>query len=387
MVLGDEEFTTITGQRIDRSVLVQHMIDYYNMKYPDSQITDFNEGSVIRNILESLAVDIFHMELNDTQLLNVAFLPTSYGGWLDLFGEELHLTRQTGAQAQGTVTFSIPEPVNYLITIPQATTLVSEKTGLYYQTYITVEIPIGETSVDCPAFSMVPGAGTNAEAGTITLFREQNMFNEVSITNAEAFTGGRDTESDEDYRNRLIEKKGEDGFGSLDYYKRIAHVDGVHDVALVASTNGYTGKVLVNGVDKPLAPEILAGVVSVFTNQSNLVYNQTFEVAEVEYTDLDLEISVGVTDEVETQLFIDALTNFIDGGITTIANTQLSAKGCTINEYLTNYQLMSMIERLPFVVQVTSMTSDGETFNKLTPDADTVFKLGTVTVTQEIAED
>ena len=161
----------------------------------------------------------------------------------------------------------------------------------------------------------------------------------------------------------------------------------MHDVALVPSTNNYTGKVLVNGQEKPLDSSILANVTSVFTNQSNLVYNQTFEVAEVEYTDLDLEISVGVTDEVETQLFIDALTNFIDGGITTIANTQLSAKGCTINESVTNYQLMTMLETLPFVVQVTSITNDGDVFHKLTPDTDTVFKLGTVTITQEIVEE
>ena len=79
MPLGDEKFYTLTGQEIDRSVLVQNMIDYYNYKYPDSQVTDFNEGSEIRNLLESIATDIFHMELNDTQLLNVAFLSTSYG--------------------------------------------------------------------------------------------------------------------------------------------------------------------------------------------------------------------------------------------------------------------------------------------------------------------
>jgi hypothetical protein len=252
---------------------------------------------------------------------------------------------------------------------------------------MTVEIPIGETSVDCPIYSVVPGAGTNAEAGTITLFEDQNTFPEVSVTNTDACTGGRDTESDENYRTRLLEKKGEDGFGSKEHYKKIAKVDGVHDVALVTSTNGYTGKVLVNGYEKPLDSSILAEVTSVFSNESSLVYNQTFEVAEVDYTDLDLEISVGVTDTVEDQLFIDALTNFVDGGITTIASTQLSAKGCVINEYLTNYQLMTMLETLPFVVQITSMTSGGSTFNKLTPDENTVFKIGTITITQEVAED
>ena len=387
MALGDEEFYTVDGQRIDRSVLVQHMIDLFNQKYGDTDITDFNEGSEIRNILEAFACNIFHMELNDMQLLRIAFLPTSYGLWLDLFGEELNLPREPGRQAQGDVTFSIQEPVNYLITIPQATRLVASDTGLYYDTYMTVEIPIGETSVDCPIYSVVPGAGTNAKADTITLFENTSLYPEVSVTNPLDCTGGTDTESDETYRQRLLEKKGEDGFGSLEYYKKLSKISGVHDIALVPSTGNYTGKVLVNGYNKPLESSILAEVTSLYTNEKNLVYNQTFEVEEVDYTDLDLEIECGVTDEVEDQIFIDALTNFINGGQVTLASTQLSAKGCTINESVTNYQLMTMLETLPFVVQVTSIKKDGDVFHKLTPDTDSVFKLGTVTITQEIAEE
>ena len=387
MPLGDEKFYTLTGQEIDRSVLVQNMIDYYNYKYPDSQVTDFNEGSEIRNLLESIATDIFHMELNDTQLLNVAFLSTSYGSWLDLFGEELNTPREQGLQAQGTVTFSISEPVNYLITIPQYTNLVSETTGLYYQTYMTVEIPIGETSVDCPIYSLVPGAGTNAEAGTITLFENENTFHEVSVTNTNPCTGGRDTESDETYRARLLEVKAQDGFGSLDYYKRLGnHVSGVHDIALVSSSNGYTAKVLVNGYEKPLDEDILAEVTQNFTLESNLVYNHTFEVAEVSYTEVDLEISVGVTEEVDSDLFEEALETYFNGGQTTVADTQITAGGCKINSSLTNYQLLTLLETLPFVVQVTSLTSGGSTFTKLTPGTNKVLKLDDVTVTQTVVE-
>ena len=386
MVLGDEHFYTIDGQKIDRSVLVQDMIDFFNEKYPDSQITDFNEGSVIRNIEESIACDIFHLELTNNQNLRVAFLPTSYGYYLDLFGEEMGTPRLIGLQSQGVVTFSIAESVNYLISIPQYTRIVDTATGLYYETWTTCEIPIGETSVDCPVYSVVSGAGTNISAGRDFLFYDQNSFKEVTISNSEAFTGGRDNESDDDYRNRLLEKKSEDGFGSLEYYKKLGKISGVHDIAIVDSENDYTGKVLVNGYEKPLSEDILLNVTAVYTIESNLFYKQTFEVAEVDYTDLDLEIECGVTDEVDNQLFIDALTNFIDGGVVNIANTQLSAKGCLINGVLTNYQLLTMLETLPFVVQVTSLTSDGSTFNKLTPDEDSVFKLGTVTVTQTVVE-
>lgn len=387
MVMGDESFYNINGDQVNREILVQRMIDFYNNKYPNTQITDFNEGSQIRDILESFSVDIFHLEWDNQNILRACFLATAYGQYLDLFGEEYNTPRITANRAWGSVTFSISEPVNYLITIPQYTILVSSKTGLYYQTNMTVEIPIGETSVDCPCFSTVPGAGTNADAGTITLFEDTSKFKEVSITNPEAFTGGTNNESDDDYRTRLLNVKGQDKFGSKEYYNRIGvKVKGVHDVLLTPTTGGYTAKVLVNGHTKPLPASVLADVTSVYTEEKNRVYDHTFLVEETGYTDLDLEIKVGVTDEVDDQLFIDFLTTFVNGGSVTIAGSDFAYRGLMINGIVTNYVLLTLLESLPFVVQVTELTSDGELFNTITPDTNTVLKLGTVEITQEVVE-
>ena len=387
MAFGDEGFYGIDGTYINRELLVQYMINYYNEKYPESQITDFNEGSEIRNLLEALAVDIFHLELNDQQILTASFLSTSYGTYLDLFGEELNTPRVQGRQAWGTCTFTIPQALTYPITIPAPTTLVAEDTGLFYNTSITVEIPIGETSVDCTCYSQVTGAGTNAEADTITLFQDPTLFPEVTVTNTEAFTGGTDIEPDNEYRERLLTVKGQDNFGSLEYYKRIGNrVKGVHDVALVTSSNGYTAKVLVNGYEKPLDEDILATVTEVYTLSKNIVYDHTFEVAETGYTTKPLEITAVVTDEVENSLFEDLLELFFNGGEATIANTQFNMKGCNINESATNYQILTALETLPFVVQITSMTTGNATFSKLTPGTNKALKLGTVTITQQVAE-
>ena len=386
MALGDEEFYTLDGQKVDRDVLVQIMIDFFNEKYLDTNITDFNEGSEIRNILEAIAVDVFHMELNDQSILTASFLATSYGSYLDLFGEELNTPRQTGMVSWGEVTFSIESPVNYLITIPAGTVLVSQETGLYYETNMTVEIPIGETSVDCPCYSQVPGAGTNAEADTITMFREQNYLPEVSITNASAFTGGRDTESDDDYRQRLLDVKNQDGFGSREYYNRIGtNVSGVHDITIINSAS-YTGKVLVNGYTKPLPSDVLTNVTAVYTDEQNLVYNQTFEVAEVEYTTVDLEITAVVTDEIQDSIFEDLLALFFNGGSEVINNNPTTYGGLSINQAVTSYMLLTVLESLSFVVQITSITSNGETYSKITPDSNKALKLGEIQITQEIAE-
>ena len=361
------------------------MIDYYNNKYTDSDVTDFNEGSEIRNLLEAVACDIFHLEYNDQQMLRAGFLPTSYGSFLDLFGEELDAPRTLGVSAQGTVTFSISEALTYPITIPQYTRLVASSTGLFYQTYMTVEIPVGETSVDCPVFSEVPGAGTNTDAGTIDLFYDDATYSEVSVTNAEAITGGTDTESDEDYRARLMEIKSQDGFGSMEYYKRLGKVAGVHDIAIVDSAS-YTGKVLVNPYTKPLTNTILVEVTAQYTNEKNLVYNHSFEVAECAYTTVPLELTAVVSDEVEDSLFTDCLSCIFNGGETLIANTQINCKGASINESLTNYQILTILEQLPFVIQITNLTSDESTFTKLTPDTNKSLKLGVIQITQQISE-
>lgn len=387
MSYNDEEFYSIDGIKITREYLVQKMIDYFNEKYPDADITDFNDGSVIRNILESISADIFHLEYNDLLLLTQTFITTASGGYLDLHGEGLNVTRGIALQAQGTVTFSISEAVNYLITIPQYTRIVDTATGLYYETWTTVEIPIGETSVDCPVYSVVTGAGTNIPAESEFLFYDQNQFQEVSITNSSAFTGGCDAETDTDYRARLIEAKTSDGFGSREYYTKLGRVKGVHDIALVPSeTEGVTATVIVNGYQKPITDELLALVTAQYTNEKNLVYNHSFEVEKATFTTVPLEIEIGVTDEIQDSVITQILTNYFNGGIITANNQQWNNKGCSVNSSLTNYEIMTLLEQIQGVIQVTELTSDNTPFNKLTPDEDTVLKLGTVTITQNVAD-
>lgn len=392
MALGDESFYTIDGREINRGVLVQQMIDYYNDKYPDTQITDFNEGSEIRNLLESLAVDIYHLESDNQNILRACFLATSYGTYLDLFGEEYHTPRDLGEQSRGELTFSIPEATTTEILIPRGTSVFDSDTGILFDTTGDTIINIGDTSAMCSAVSRVIGEITNAKAGKITVFADPNNkpYSSLSVTNVDAFTGGRDYESDDVYKARLLQVKAQDSFGSREYYTRLGEsVDGVHDVLLTDAT-GYTAKVLVNGDEKPLDDDILAIVTGLYTTESNLVYNHSFSVSEVDYTTVDLELTAVVTDEVDEQIFVDLLTTVFDGGNIEAGRTadsiNLAYPGVRINDSITNYQLLTALESLSFVVQITNLTSDSETFTKLTPDTNEVLQLGEVVITQQVAE-
>lgn len=382
MPLGDELFYTVTGEEVTRAKLVQIMIDYFNNESSNEDITDFNEGSQIRNLLESLAVLAWHIENNDQNILRACFLSLSYGRYLDLFGVEYNTPRKMGTNSHGTVTFSIPEPVDYTIEIPYGTLLRSSVTGLNYLTNLDTVIPIGATSADCPVYSQVAGVNTNAEKGTITIFGDTKVYNQLSVNNSEALTGGSNLETDDEYRARLLEVKNRDSFGSIDHYTALGNdIAGVHDVYLTESAT-KTGKVIVNSLVKPVPDSVYASVVSAYTDEHNLVYRQSFEVEKVSYTTVNLEVTVYVTDtipESEFNLLLDALFNQGE-------YEGMPYNGLFINEALSKFTIMTAIESIPRVMQITDMTSDGETFLKLEPDTNTVLKLGTVEITQEIGE-
>lgn len=381
MVNGDTSFYTVTGEEINRTILVQEMIDYFNEKYPNANITDFNEGSVARNITESLSVDAYHIMKVDNDVERVAFLSTAIGGYLDLHGKDMNAPRDMGSLAWGTVTFSIPQTEAFEINIPEGTILVSSETGLQFVTVLESVINVGELNVDCPVRSVVVGDNTNAKAGTVNTFYDTKPYNALTVINVDAFRGGKDSENDDTYRQRLLNLKQKDGFGSKQYYAGLGlEVEGVHDIMVIPSENNYTGKVIVNGDDKPLSDDILALVVSIYSDERNLVFKHTFEVVPVTYTTVDLEIEVSVSQEIAETEFIDALKRLFDGSTN-------SYKGMNINQALSKYLIITCIESdVLGVYQVTNMTSNNQTFNKLTPTENTVLRLGNVTITQNIED-
>lgn len=380
MVNGDTSFYTITGEEINRTILMQQKIDFFNEKYPDVYLTDFNEGSVVRNFLESLSVDTFNIMRIDNDVERCAFISTATGNYLDLHGKDIGAPRDMGSQAWGTVLFSIPAEESFNIVIPEGTILVSSETGLQFVTIMEVVINVGELNVECPVRSVVVGDNNNAKVGTVNTFYDVKPYNAVTVTNPTVFTGGRDSETDDEYRERLLYLKQRDNFGSREWYTGLGmNVQSVHDVLIVPSTNNYTGKVLVNANDKPVPAGVLALVTSQYTNELNLVFNHSFEVESVGYTIVNLEIEVSVSQEIEEQEFITALKGLFDG------NNKYDGLG--INQWLSKYLIINCVESdIAGVYQVTNMTRDTEVFNKITPTTNTVLKLGTVTITQNLEE-
>lgn len=378
MVMGDTSFTTVTGEEISRTNIIQNMIDFYNEKYPNAFITDFNEGSVIRNILESFAVEEYHILRVDNDINKVAFISTAIGNYLDLHGKDMNAPRSNGKQAWGTVTFSIPQTETYEIVIPYNTILVSSETGLQFTTINDAYIPVGETSVEVAVRSVVVGDNTNATAGTVNTFYDNKPYNALTVINNNDFAGGEDSETDDQYRQRLLNLKQKNDFGSKEYYVGLGmEIDGVHDVLLLESETA-TGKIIVNADIKPVPNEILALVVAAYTDELNKVFKHTFEVEATTYTEADLEIECDVSQEIAESDIIKVLNDLFNGKTG-------AYNGLSINEPISRYMIMACLERdLPTLYQVTNLTSDSSAFIKLTPDTNTALKVGEVTITQNI---
>ena len=387
MAIDDVSFTNLRGEVISRSNLVQQMIDYYDLKVNsgETRVTDFNEGSEIRNLLESIAVDIYYLMEMENDILKQCFVDTATGVWLDKIGMHpfINLERNTGVSSKGKVTFSIPSALTSTVVIPANTILLCSENSLYYSTDLEGVIEIGDISVDVPASCVTVGRDGDCQSNTITTIVDAYFENHtVSVTNADAFTDGVDYEEDEQYRERLLDYVRQDDFGSLGYYKRLCEdLESVHDVVLVDDSI-YTKKVLVNGKIKPTTDSCLLDVLTVLSDLNNTVIGHTFTVDKPTYDTIDLDITVTVNNEMDENIIKNIVKDFFDGGDSVLS---FEYPGLNINQSVTEQALYGIFNDIENIQEV-SIESDGSPVTDISCDEGHCLKAGTVTVVQDVIE-
>lgn len=386
--IENESFYNLIGDEISRESIVERMIDYYNQKLEigETKITDFNEGSEIRNLLESIAVDLYDLMEDNYEATKIAFISTAYGEWLDLHGENplINLPRDTGSQAVGFVTFSIPDVSTVDIIIPEETLLICEDNDLEYVTDSEAIIVAGDTSVEVYCTCLTVGEDGNCAANTITVIDDENIDDTVSVINTEAFSEGTDYEEDDEYQERLLSNIRIDNFGSVGYYQELGNnVKGVHDILLVED-EVYTRKILVNGKEKPVSDEVLINVLQEFTKPENIVLGHNFIVDAPDYIILNLKLDLKIEFEFEDELIINRLHSFFDGGVT---DDGFDFEGFSIGEKLNETQLYSCLESLDGVLRASAtILDDNSSIADLTVNNNQIIKLGSVVINKTLAE-
>ena len=384
MALNEVSFYNTNGDEISLSNIVNQMINYYNMKHEvgETVITDFNEGSEIRNLLEAFAIGIYALLEEQHEATKIAFISTSEGVFLDRLGELpfIDLPRITGSVAGGSVTFTLAEAQSDDVVIP-AETFIRNEDEISFYTLSDCVISSGDLTGSVLVEAISPGADGNAPAGTVTIFEDEDIDTSlVSVTNAEDFRGGSDWEDDDEYRERLLDNVQADGFGTVGWYRSLCEdVDGVHDVKFVSDAT-YTRKCLVNGIVKPTPDGVLLDVLTELSDLDNLVLGHRFIVDKPSYTSVDLDISLDVVSEVDEDDLLNVLSRLFNGGN---AVTLASFKGLNIGESLRRGIIESALSVFEVVVGVTSITCDGVEVDVLEPDTvNSVLQLGTVSWTQ-----
>lgn len=368
------------------SNIVNQMVNYYGMKLEngETRLTDFNEGSEIRNLLEAFAIGIYALLDEQHEATRIAFISTSYGVWLDRIGELpfIDLPRVSGEYAEGTVTFTLAEVLEEDFVVPADTVVACSESGVDFATTMDCVISSGELSESVPVTCLVFGADGNVPAGSVDLIVGGDFDSEVlSASNGDAMLNGADEEDDEDYRERLLDSVQADGFGTQGWYVSICEaLDGVHDVVLVDDVN-YTKKVIVNGDTKPTPSGLLVDVLTIMTDSDNVVINHRFNVDVPVYTEVDLVVDLDVVAEIDEDVLTDTLQCLFDGGDSL---SEMSFDGLRINETLSRDGIVSTLEVFDDIVSVNSVLDGSTEVTTLVPASDGVLLLDSVVFNQTV---
>ena len=388
--LNDESFYNILGEEISRNGLTQQMIGFYGLllEVGETKVTDFNEGSEIRNLLESVAVDHYVILDDQNEHAKITFIDTAYGEWLDKHGQHprLRLERNQGAEAVGEVTFTIPAVSAEQTIIPEGTLLASTETGLQFSTDYDAVIEIGDLNVDVQCTCMSVGEDGNVVSGSIDLIDDEFLdIKGITVTNNDPFTNGVDYEEDEAYRARLLEYIRREDFASLPYYINLAEsVPGVHDVKLVDEV-GVSKKILVNGDVKETSDTLLVDVLAKFTDTRNLGLNHTFNVGKPLFVKYSMNVVVNVDAELPEGTFEDLIIKYVDGGYSTF-DGRIDFNGVNIGQSISKDEFVNALRIIDNVqdATVTIYNSSSTSVNECSVDVDEVVEITSVNVTQNI---
>lgn len=152
--------------------------------------------------LYALAAQVYGLYQEAEWTRRQCFPQTATGEELDKHAFLRGLTRNEAVRATGTLRFSVGTAAQTDLPILQGTVCMTA--GLVtFETTREAVLPAGNLSVDVPAQAVRPGSGGNTPAGTIRTMAVAPT-GVAACTNPAAFTGGRETEEDEDLRARIL---------------------------------------------------------------------------------------------------------------------------------------------------------------------------------------
>lgn len=242
----------------------------YNLRNKNSRLTDMNPGSIIRTILEVMAIAFDESYYFAEQIRSIVSITTATGEYLDLGVAERGLTRKPGEYATGEIIASRSTPAPFSQLIPAGTLFETEDKSVKLKTTEDATLMVSETSVILSVEAVYSGRAGNLQEGTVLkqVGVAVNLLEEIDVA-APGLSGGVDTESDDALRTRYfleVLKQAQDG-NEAQYQKWAREYEGIGRAKVFRLWNGpNTVKVSI-------------------LNSSNTVANQALVSAFQEYLD------------------------------------------------------------------------------------------------------
>lgn len=217
------------------------------------QDIDRRQGSVTWDLISPAAIQLARLYIDLDYVLTQGFVDTATdGAYIDYRASEYGIERKEAEKATGSVTFTGP-----IGTLIPAGTRVS--TGglspLLFETTEDVTISSSGTAV-ANAVAVEGGAAGNVGAGAIRAV-VGDLSGVVTVTNDEPFAGGTDRESDDELRNRVLERaRNPATSGNAAHYRQWAlEVPGISDARVTPVWDGPGTVRVVLLADDKTAPD------------------------------------------------------------------------------------------------------------------------------------
>ena len=275
-----DSFYDIKGNEISKEAIVAEFINNYT-----GNVTDFNEGSEIRNLLEAFAVYAMGIEERMNDLLYIVDIMNADGEYLDLLASQprIDMERIEGVEARGEVIFTLQNALLEELSIP-AGTIVTAENGMDFETVTDNILPAGATSITCMVEAIE--VGTEGNIGPHSVLNKPDDDYEfiygMDVDNEDAFTGGLDFEEDDVFRNRILETMSLPKFGSKPYYVSMLmnEFTEAHDILFdTTSSSTYSAVVTPNTYDGSTAQtKLVMDVASYLADDNNIALGHVFNV-------------------------------------------------------------------------------------------------------------
>jgi len=329
---------------------------------------DSSEGSFIYDAIAPVGTEMAQAYISLDEVLNMVFAinaaENGYSSYLDLKCSEFGMTRKSGVNATGQVTFSGAETTP----IPSGS-LIQTAGGLQYVTTAGAVITGGVATVNVQASDI--GSDYNIPAGIITQI-PVSIPGITAVNNINPITGGAEVESDDALLQRLllqVQNPATSG-NSAHYIQWALSVAGI-GAATVFPTWSGAGTVKICAVDsnmQPLSSALLTALSNYIESQRPIGATVSYESA----TALPINVVANVTRNTaysQAQIvtaFTNAFVNYL--------------KGIALKQNYVSYAIIgSLLLATPGVTDYSGLTINGGSVN-ITIGTEQVATLGTVTV-------